>query len=85
MPDAALVYVDLYRTPVLKRLLGRPQRWRWRAFNAENYRVLAVSSEAYVNRQDAIAAITQLFGFNTAVYMREAEHGNTCLRLAAHP
>ncbi len=84
MPDTALVYVDLIRAPALVRLLGRQQPWRWRALNAGNGRVLAVSSEAYVNRQDAIAAITQLFGFNTAVYMREAEHGNTCLRLAAH-
>lgn len=84
MPEADLIYVDLYQTPLLKRLLGRPQRWRWRAFNAGNYRVLAVSSERYTNRQDCIDAIVQLFGFNTAAYMREAEHGNTCLRLAAH-
>jgi uncharacterized protein YegP (UPF0339 family) len=78
----ATIYVDLIKTPVIKRLLGRPQQWRWKAFNAGNMRVLAVSSENYTNRQDCIDAIGQLFGAGSAAYMREAEHGNTSLRLA---
>lgn len=77
-----LVYVDLYEGRI-RKFFQRAQRWRWRALNAGNRRVLAVSSEAYFNQQDAIDTIEQLFGPGTTVYLRQAEHGNQLLRLAA--
>lgn len=83
MPDTALVYVDLIRAPALVRLLGRQQPWRWRAVNAGNGRVLAVSSERYVNKSDCLAAIQELFGPDSNVYLRQLEHGNSVLRKAA--
>lgn len=79
---STLVYIDLYQKRSLTRLLGRPQPWRWRALNGDNFRVLAVSSEAYTNRADALAAIEELFGTSSNVYRRESEQGNTELRLA---
>jgi hypothetical protein len=79
-----LVYVDLFQAPVnpLARLAGRPQRWRWTASNGGNGRALAVSSENYTNRADAVAAIRQLFGTQSNVYLRASEHGNETLRAA---
>lgn len=79
MPES-LILVDLYQTPVLPRLLRRPQCWRWRALNGNNFHVLAVSSEAYTNRSDAVAAIAQVFGPASTVYRREAGAGNELLR-----
>lgn len=82
-----LVFVDLYQTEDatgLAKLLQRtrPQRWRWRALNGSNFRVLAVSSESYTNRSDAISAIYQLFGFGTNAYLRQHEVGDVPLRMA---
>lgn len=82
-----LIYVDLYQQParvlnvlsVLK--VGRAQRWRWRAINGDNQKVLAVSSEGYTNRADAITAITELFGNTSNVYLRASQGGNQLLRL----
>jgi uncharacterized protein YegP (UPF0339 family) len=82
---SALVYVDIFQGTInpLARLTGRrQQRWRWRALNGDNYRVLAASSEAYVNREDCVSAIRQLFGSQSNVYLRAAEQGNLLLRLA---
>lgn len=79
------MFIDLIQTPVLKRLLGRPQRWRWVARNGSNFRVLAVSSENYTNKSDCVAAIEQLFGTGSDVYRREPETGNVRLRLATPP
>lgn len=84
MSDNPLIYVDLTQAPKnpLARLAGRPQRWRWTARNGLNGRVLAVSSENYTNSADCRAAITQLFGTGSNVYLRSSGTGNTCLRLA---
>jgi hypothetical protein len=81
-----LIFIDIYEDkPPLTVLSvlrgGRPQRWRWRALNGNNFRVLAVSSEAYTNYSDAVAAITELFGDGSEVYLRQAERGNRVLRL----
>lgn len=84
----ALIYVDLYQSdPGLKPFAtgSRPQRWRWRALNGDNSRILAISSESYTNRQDAVDAIAELFGDTSNVYRREVEVGNVELRLAAAP
>ncbi|MGV0042058.1 hypothetical protein [Mycobacterium colombiense] len=83
-PSPDLVYVDLYQTAAPMRVLRprRAQRWRWRALNGNNSRVLAASSEAYTNRDDALAAINQLFGANSNVYLRSGVGGNQLLRLA---
>ncbi|WP_136246066.1 hypothetical protein [Mycobacterium intracellulare] len=88
--ESPLIYVDLYQQEVptattlthivLKR--PRPQRWRWRAINGGNGRVLAISSEAYTNQADALAAVTQLFGSNSDVYLRSSNQGNQLLRLS---
>lgn len=81
MADNSLVFVDLFQSRP-RKLLGRAQTWRWRARNGDNFRVLAVSSEAYTNYSDAVDAIFELFGDKSNVYLREAEHGNAKLRLA---
>lgn len=77
----ALVFVDLYQSRP-RKLLGRAQTWRWRALNGNNRRVLAASSEAYTNQADALAAITELFGTASNVYLRQTEQGDQLLRLA---
>lgn len=88
MSDPSLVYVDMYETPApatwadILHTRPRPQRWRWRALNGRNFRVLAVSSEAYTNEGDCRAAITQLFGTGSEVFLRRHERGNELLRLA---
>jgi hypothetical protein len=77
----AVIYVDVKQS---RRLwpLTRPQRWYWIALNGNNMRRLARSSETYTNRQDALDAVTELFGTESNVYKREAEMGNQLLRLA---
>jgi len=75
--DGPLIYVDVYKGKQLLR-----QAWRWRALNALNGRVMAQGGEAYTNRTDCEAAVTQLFGDATTVYLREAEQGNVLLRMA---
>ncbi|OCB15114.1 DUF1508 domain-containing protein [Mycobacterium intracellulare] len=88
-PSSPLIYVDLYQQDasatalaraVLKRT--RPQRWRWRAINGDNGRVLAISSEAYTNEADAEHAIDTLFGAFSDVYLRRDGQGNELLRLS---
>jgi uncharacterized protein YegP (UPF0339 family) len=81
-PTTPLVFVDLYQSRP-RKLFGRAQTWRWKALNGNNFRVLAASSEAYTNRSDAVDAIEQLFGATSNVYLRQTEHGNQLLRLAA--
>lgn len=84
-----LIWVDLYQGPAansVKALFrARPQRWRWRAINGDNGRVLANSADAYTNRADALAAITELFGPHTNAYLRSSQSGNQLLRLATQP
>jgi hypothetical protein len=73
------VTIDLYQTdvagPGLK--IPPPQRWRWRARNAGNNKILAQSSEAYTNRQDCLDTITALFGPDTTVYLRQTNPDTT--------
>jgi uncharacterized protein YegP (UPF0339 family) len=76
-----LVWVDLYQdTSILARITSRPQKWRWRARNGLNNRILA-SGESYTNRADALNAIHELFGPETDVYLRSSREGNVALRL----
>jgi uncharacterized protein YegP (UPF0339 family) len=87
MNTRPVLYVDLKQAPLSKLipgwgLPGRPQRWRWVARNASNHKVMARSSERYTNKQDCLDAISQLFSPGTTVYLRQAEHGDECLRLA---
>lgn len=79
----ARIIVELYRppTPIL-RIGRRPQLWRWRAKNAGNHKVLAVSSEAYVNRVDARDAILSLFGAQVVV-LREPGRADVLVAMAA--
>ena len=56
------VTVTLTNTPKPRLLRKtRSQPWWWYA-SAANGQVLAVASERYTNRADAIAALTLLFG-----------------------
>jgi len=82
MPTPPLIYVDVYRCAPGRRG-SRGQRWRWRAINAGNGRKLAAAGEAFTNEQDCIDSVTQLFGTGSNVYLRQAEHGDQVLRLAA--
>ncbi|WP_156749634.1 DUF1508 domain-containing protein [Mycobacterium sp. E1747] len=84
MPAQPVIYVDLTQAPVnpLAKLAGRAQRWRWRAINAGNGRILAISSESYYNASDCRAAIAQLFGAESNVYLRSSA-GTVALRIAA--
>lgn len=84
---APTIYVDLYQSresarSVRAMLRARPQRWRWRAINGDNGRVLAISSEAYTNEADAEHAIDTLFGAYSDVYLRRDGQGNELLRLS---
>jgi hypothetical protein len=79
----SLVFVDLFQSRP-RKLLGRAQTWRWRARNGNNFRVLAVSSEAYTNYQDAVDTVTQLFGDSSNVYLRQKERGDVELRLSSN-
>jgi uncharacterized protein YegP (UPF0339 family) len=84
MPDTTtpLVFVDLLQVADKATKSGRPQRWRWVAKNGANQKILARSSERYINRQDCHDAITQLFGAGTNIYLRQDGHGDQPLRRA---
>lgn len=77
-----LIYVDIKRAALPSIRRGRPQRWYWVAKSADNQEKLARSSERYTNHEDCLAAIAQLFGSGTNVYLREQEQGNQVLRMA---
>jgi len=52
--------IELYRaSPGPHR--GRPQTWRFR-YRAANGRIIAVGSESYTNRADAVSALRLVFG-----------------------
>jgi hypothetical protein len=72
-----VVYVDVYRS----RRPWHGRVWRWRAKNADNREIMA-SGQAYREQGDAIAAVVQLFGDGSNVYLRRAEQGNVALRMA---
>lgn len=81
--DAPLIYVDLEHTPKPDDYEGpRWQGWRTLVKSGDNEEPLFVSSEAYINRGDAIHAAGLAFGDHSNVYLRESEHGNALLRLA---
>ena len=75
------VIVTLHHSPRSgwSPLRRRHQGWRWTA-RAANGRTLAVSSESYTNRGDALDAITLLFGYATAVILRDEETPEYYLR-----
>jgi hypothetical protein len=77
-----LVFVDLLQVTNKATKTGRPQRWRWVAKNGANQKTLARSSERYTNRQDCIDALTQLFGADTNIYLRQDGQGDQLLRQA---
>lgn len=63
--------VELYRaSPGPHR--GRPQTWRFR-YRATNGRIIAVASESYTNREDAVSAIRLVFGANVGIRDLDAE------------
>ena len=85
MSAPARVTVELYQVPDERddgRPTRRPQRWRWRAKNEGNGRILAVSSEAYTNEGDAQKAIYQLFGAESNVTLKQAGHADLVLAVA---
>jgi hypothetical protein len=60
------VHVEMYKCAPGRRG-SRGQRYRWRAKNAGNNKILATASEAYTNEADCIDAIWQLFGGESAI------------------
>lgn len=64
---------------VLKSRVRRKQPWRWVAKSADNYRVLAISGEWYINRVDCYHAVRLVFGDDTDVYLITND-GTTVLR-----
>lgn len=72
MTRPRIVTVTMYHTPRRRFSPRRHQGWRWTA-TAANGEVLAVSSESYTNRADCREVITLLFGYSTAVILRDAE------------
>lgn len=82
----ARIYVDLYEVPAERgdgRPTRRPQKWRWRALNSGNHRILAVSSESYTNETDAKDAIWDLFGGESNVTLRQAGKADQPLVVAS--
>lgn len=79
-PKYPLVYIVLYQSKP-RKVFRRAQTWRWRALNARNSRVLGNSADAYTNKGDALAAVEQLFGAGTDVFLRQPEAGDVVLRL----
>ena len=79
--DRTVIYVDLIRS-TRRWPRRRPQRWSWTAVSGGNGRTLARSSESYTNRADCIAAIYQLFGAGSDVYLRQEQIGDVALRTA---
>lgn len=80
--DIPGVFIDVYQAKANQIGRRRGQRWRWRARAAGNNRILAVSSEAYTNRDDAIAGIGLLFGPNSDIYLRDGINPTTKIRTA---
>lgn len=69
------VHVEMYKCAPGRRG-SRGQRYRWRAKNAGNGKVLAMASEAYHNSDDCLNAILQLFvGESRIVLLRKDEGG----------
>jgi hypothetical protein len=82
-----LIYVDLINVPEPKSrklIPGRPrwQPWRVVILSGDNQRRLFRGSERWTNKQDALDAISLVFGSGSNVYLRMAETGNLALRYA---
>lgn len=70
-------------TAKYRAYLSRFQPWRVAIKSGDNERMLFMSSEHYFNETDARHAIELAFGTGSDVYLRQAEHGDQTLRLAA--
>lgn len=79
---ASLIFIDAYQIHPLLRV-GRQKTWRWRALNGGNMQPMAHSGKTYFNYGDAVDAAYELFGRNSNVYLRQAEHGDVEMRLAS--
>ena len=79
MTSPRIVTVTMHYTPRRRWSPRRHQGWRWTA-QAANGKTLAVSSESYANRADCRAAVSLLFGYATAVILRDAEMPEHYLR-----
>ncbi|OBI95578.1 DUF1508 domain-containing protein [Mycobacterium sp. 1465703.0] len=80
------IVVALFQAPAANWLAAlrpnsRPQRWRWRAINAGNNRIMAESSESYTNEDDAMDAIDELFGNRSDVWLQRAGETDLLLRM----
>lgn len=63
--------------------LDRFQPFRLLIVSGDNHKPLFRSAESYFNRGDAVHAAQIAFGNQSNVYLREPEHGDVQLRLAA--
>lgn len=70
-------------TDAHKRYLERFQPWRVLIKSRDNHEPLFRSTESYFNKADAIHAAELGFGAGSNVYLRQHEHGNQVLRMAA--
>lgn len=59
------------------------QPWRILVKSGDNYKAMFRSTERYFNEADARHAAEITFGSESNVYLRQAEHGNVALRMAA--
>lgn len=93
MSEHALIYVVLIEEKPRKqrpderadeygRYLDRFQPWRFIAKSGDNQKKLARSSERYFQEDKARHAIDLLWGPESIIYRRQAEHGDVLLR---HP
>lgn len=73
------VTVELYHRPRARWSRRRHQGWYWAAY-AANGKALALASESYANRADALAAVSLLFGYSTAVILRDGDTPEHYLR-----
>ncbi len=63
--------VELYRASP-GPYKNRPQTWRFR-YRAANGKIIAMGSESYTNRRDAVSAIRLVFGSGTEFLDLDAE------------
>lgn len=80
MTEQKHIHVNLVykRKPTLR--VKRHQPWRFFVKSGDNWKTLAISSERYTNKQDALDAIELLFGPDTVVSLRESKIPDNGLR-----
>lgn len=66
-----------------QKYLDHFQPWRLLIISGDNHEPLFKSTESYFNEADAKHAAQIAFGSRSNVYLRQKEHGNVELRLAA--